>query len=137
MCLQGATQRVRMYLRCRHTQGHDPFFFYLFICFIFLFFLYVCFFLNKCSVAGAPHFGGPGISLESTRETPHLAARSMSQPSLMRRMMFHRKQTLISLRYLRCQQELRAAACATFVVEKCDLHINVKVCRQMSRFLPF
>ena len=34
--------------------------------------------------------------------------------------------------YLRCQREMRAS-CATLC--KCDLHINVKVCRQMSRFL--
>lgn len=56
----------------------------------------------------------------------------MYQPYSMRQMIFQRKQTLISLRYLRCQQGLRAA-CATLC--KCDLHINVKVCRQMSRFL--
>lgn len=56
----------------------------------------------------------------------------MHQPCPMRQMIFHRKQTLISLRYLPCQQELRAACAASF---KCDLHINVKVCRQMSRFL--
>lgn len=56
----------------------------------------------------------------------------MCQLVLTRQMLFHQKQTLISLRHLPCQRELRAARAALC---GCDLHINVKVCRQMSRSL--
>ena len=70
MCLQGAMQRVRMYLRCRHTQGHDHFFPSIYLLVFLLVFFF--FFFNK---GWSSSLWGPGISLESTRETPHLAAR--------------------------------------------------------------
>lgn len=80
---------------------------------------------HKPSLGLASHFR-LGICFELIWEqfTLQYVWLNVSSPGTMRQMLFQRKLTLISLRYLRCQQELRAG-CATLC--KCDLHINVKV----------